>query len=46
MCAIVLSKVNVTHLGFEDAGAAPLPPRYRKFLDETVKTFALFFPSC
>ena len=42
MRAFVLSKVNVTRLGFEDAGMAPLPQRFRNFLDEAVKTFAVF----
>ena len=41
MCAFVLSKVHDTHLGFEDAGVAPLPPRFRNFLDESVKAIAL-----
>ena len=40
MLAFVLSKVNVTRLGFEDAGVAPLPPRFRNFLDEAVKAIA------
>ena len=29
-------------LGLKSAGVAPLPPCSRKFLDETVKTFAVF----
>ena len=33
------------YLGFESAGVAPLPPCFRKLLDETVKTVAVF-PSC
>ena len=33
-------QVNVVRLGFEDAGVAPLPPRFRNFLDETVKALA------
>ena len=41
MRAFVLSEVNVTRLGFEDAGVAPLPPRFRNFLDEAVKAIAL-----
>ena len=41
MRAFVLSEVNVTRLGFEDAGVAPLPPRFRNFLDEAVKALAL-----
>ena len=40
--AVMLSVVHFPHLGFPSAGVAPLPPRFRKFLDETVKTFALF----
>ena len=40
MRAFVLSKVHVTHLGFEDAGVAPLQPRFRNFLNEAVKAFA------
>ena len=34
-----------SYLSFKCAGVAPLPPRYRKILDESVKTFAVF-PSC
>ena len=30
-----------THLGFEDAGVAPLPPRFRNFLNEAVKAITL-----
>ena len=43
MRAFVLSEVNITRLGFEDAGVAPWPPRFRNFLDEAVKaiTFCL-----
>ena len=40
MCALVPSKVDVTRFGFEDAGVAPLPPRFRNFLDEAVKAIA------
>ena len=29
------------HLGFEDSGVVPLPPRFRNFLDEAVKAIAL-----
>ena len=36
---------NSLNLGFKSAGVAPLPPCFRKLLDETVKTFAVF-PSC
>ena len=43
--AVMLSVVHFPHLGFTCAGVAPLPPLFRKFLAETVKTFALF-PSC
>ena len=28
-------------LGFEDAGVAPLSPRFRNFLDEALKAIAL-----
>ena len=42
MRAFVISKVHDTHLGFEDADVAPLPPRFRKFLEETVKAIAFF----
>ena len=38
----MLSVVHFPHLGFTSAGVAPLTPRFCKFLDETVKTFALF----
>ena len=41
----MFSVVHFPHLGSTSAGVASLPPRFRKFLDETVKTFALF-PSC
>ena len=40
MRAFVPPKVNVKRLGFEDAGVAPLPPRFRNFPDETVKALA------
>ena len=37
---------RVSHyLGFKSAGVAPLPPCFRKLLDETVLTVAVF-PSC
>ena len=42
MRAFSLSKVNVTRLGFEDAGMAPLSPRFRNFLDEAVKAITVF----
>ena len=42
--AVMLSVVHFPHLGFTSASVAQLPPRLRKLLDETVKTFALFFP--
>ena len=38
-------QVKDIRLGFEDAGVAPMPPRFRNILDETVKALALF-PSC
>ena len=41
--AFILSKVHFSLLGFKSAGVAPLPPRFRTFLDETVKAIA-FFP--
>ena len=41
MRAFLLSKVNVTHLCFEDSGVAPLSSRCRNFLDEADKAFAL-----
>ena len=41
----VLHGVLSRHLGFTSAGVAPLSPRFRKLLDETVKAIALF-PSC
>ena len=44
MRAVMLSVVHFPHLGFTSASVAQLPPRLRKLLDETVKTFALFFP--
>ena len=34
--AVMLCEVNFPHLGFINAGVAPLPPRFRKVLDETV----------
>ena len=40
--AVMLSVVPFPHLGGASAGVAPLPPRFRKFLDETVKTLLLF----
>ena len=40
MRAFVPSKVNVIHLGLEDAGVAPLPTRFRNFLDEAAKANA------
>ena len=40
MRAFVPSEVNVIHLGFEDAGVAPLPTRFRNFVDEAVKANA------
>ena len=43
ICAFILSKVHFPHLGFESAGVAPLPPRFRTFLDGTVKAIP-FFP--
>ena len=43
--AVMLSGVHFTHLGFTSACVAPLPPRFRKLLDETVMTFAVF-PLC
>ena len=43
--AVLLSWVLSSHLGFTSAGVAPLSPRFRKLLDETVKTFAVC-PSC
>ena len=43
--ASMLSEVHLPHFGFKSAGVAPLPPRFRTFLDETVKAIA-FFPSC
>ena len=41
----MLSVVRFPHPGFTSAGVAPLPPRFDKFLDETVKSFVLF-PLC
>ena len=41
----MFSVVHFSHLGFTSARVAPLPPRFRKVLDETVQTIALF-PSC
>ena len=43
--AVILSVVRFPHLGLTSAGVAPLLPYFRKFLDETVKTFTLF-PRC
>ena len=43
--AVLLPGYFLSHLGFTSAGVAPLSPRFRKLLDETVKTFAVF-PSC
>ena len=40
--ALILSKVHFPLLGFKSAGVAPLPPRFRTFLDETVKAIAFF----
>ena len=40
MRAFVLPEVNVTRLGYQDAGVAPLPTRFRIILDETVKDLA------
>ena len=41
-----VSPVGIQHfsssLGLFSAGVAPLPPSYRKLLDETVKTFVVF----
>ena len=37
-------QVNDIRLGFEDAGVAPMPPRFRNIHDETVKALA-FLPS-
>ena len=36
--------VNDIRLGFEDAVVAPMPPRFRNILDETVQALA-FLPS-
>ena len=33
-------QVNDIRLGFEDAGVAPMPPRFRNIPDETVKALA------
>ena len=41
----LLFETHFPHFGVQSAGLAPLPPRFRTFLDETVKTIALF-PSC
>ena len=43
--AVLLSGVLSPHLGFTSACVAPLSPRFRNLLDDTVKTFAVF-PSC
>ena len=43
--AVILSGVLSPRLGFTSACVAPLSPRFRKLLDETVKTFSVF-PSC
>ena len=42
ICAVGLSETFSVSLGLKSAGVAPLPPCYRKLLDETVKTFAVF----
>ena len=43
--AVLLYGVLSPYLGFTRAGVAPLSPRFRKLLDETVKIFAVF-PWC
>ena len=40
--AVMLSEVHFPHHGFNSAGVAPLPPRFRNVLDETVKVLAVF----
>ena len=40
--AVFLSVVRFPLLGPTSTGVAPLQPCFRKFLDETVKTFILF----
>ena len=39
MRAFLLSKVHLPHLGFASAGVAPLPPRFRNFLNEAISQF-------
>ena len=43
--AVLIYGVLSPCLGFTSAGVAPLSPRFRKILDETVMNFAVF-PSC
>ena len=43
-CSLTLWVLSL-HLGFTSAGVAPFVTTFRKLLDETVKTFAVF-PSC
>ena len=41
MSAFLISKVHFPPLGFESAGGAPLPPRFRNLPNEAVKAITL-----
>ena len=44
--AVVLSETHFPSSGIQSAGVAPLPPCFRKFVDGTVKTVAVFPSVC